>query len=43
MGVKRQADQVGNHAHSSKHLLYISKTYSRNLQDPAVSLKQFSF
>ena len=44
--VKRQAGRgwgVGDRASSSKHLLYVSKTLSRNPQDSAVSLRQFNF
>jgi hypothetical protein len=41
--VKRQADQGGNIARSSKRFLYVSKTSSRNPQDLAIYLKQFDF
>jgi hypothetical protein len=42
-GVKRQAGQGGNSAHSSKRFLYISIKLSRNPQEPAISLKPFIF
>ena len=42
-GVKRQARQGGNSAHSFKCFLSVSKTLSHNPADSAVSTEQFHF